>query len=155
MFQSLCLALIAVVWMWAGLSTWSDLIGKPRDAPFLWIPGHFRSIVFWWLPAMFALAMSRCGRHVPLAFAFLSLGPGVRFGSYMVSWMASWSWIDPLIPDDDMKGDPHAWGSAWIYLFALIALAAIGYAAARLVDLETKTVQLIANQASAGVSQRG
>ena len=124
--DELLTVIIAVAWLWAGWSTWHDLIGHPRDAPHLRIAGHVRAVL-WWASAAAALVGLRlprtCGARKWSAAA-LGLMPTVRLGSYTASWAASWSFVDPLIPNDVMVGDPNAWGSLWIYVLLDVLVAA-------------------------------
>lgn len=110
--------LVCAGWMWAGASTWADLIGKPRDAPHLRIPGEVRAVV-WWVTAAAPLLTLRLSRTCALrrsALVGLLIMPTVRLTSYVFSWVASWELVDGFIPDRWIIGDSHAWGSLWIYM---------------------------------------
>ena len=115
--------IIAGAWIYAGVSTWHDLIGHPRDAPHLRIPGQIRASM--WIGtavlSLVALRLSRvCGLRRFSAIA-LGLTPTVRLASYLFSWVASWPIVDAVLDDRAIVGDPRAWGSLWIYV-ALDAL---------------------------------
>lgn len=116
-----CLAiLLAGICLWAGWATWNDIIGKPKDAPHLRIHGEVRAFMWWGCAfvSLAALRLPRTCRTRRWAHGFLGVGfmINLRLGSYLASWVASWGWIDNVLPDDIMQGDPRAVGSMWIYV---------------------------------------
>lgn len=122
-----CLVIIiAIGCVWAGWATWHDILGKPRDAPHLRIPGTWRSFI-WWGCALVGLVALRFPRGCwarRWAHSFLGIGFMISFrlGSYLASWVCSWDWVDALIPDETIKGDPLAWGSMWLYYIGEVAV---------------------------------
>lgn len=124
--------LLAILCVWAGWSTWNDLGGRPKDAPHLRIPGEARAFMWWGCAALGLLALRmRRGCWVRRwAHSFMGMGfmVSLRLVSYTTSWVLSWEWVDRFIPDKLVEGDPHAWGSIWLYLWAEVGLIALMFA---------------------------
>lgn len=107
---------LGFLWVWAGVATWNDLIGRPRDAPHLMFDGHIRSAI-WIGTGLLAIYAHLVRSNLrALANGLLFIMPTVRLVSYAFSWVISFELVDGFVPDRVLEGDPNAYGSMWIYL---------------------------------------
>lgn len=114
----------AFVCVWRGVAAWSDLVGKPRDAPHLHIPPHWRALLWFGCAAVGVVALRFRRGSGFRSWALSPMGIGGMFtfvlGSYLSSWLVSWRPVDILVDDSVLQGDPHAWGSIPYYMLGVL-----------------------------------
>lgn len=103
------LFLAGIDWFFEGLGVFNHLDGTILDAPHIhYMPNSLRAML-WITTGLVCIVLAFRREYGHIGAALLWLMPLVRVVSYLTAWVASWTWVDPIIPDADLPGDPRGW----------------------------------------------